>query len=177
MASGSVLDWRAAHLPAPFSTTFDGGDRRQCEPHARADAGRLRLLHADDFGARPWPYRRHPGQARFDPGYVAQPDLALFSAHVAEAGCAIIGQTAHLAPADKRLYAIRDVNGDGGIDRAHHRLDPVEETGGRIAGARDGRQDGLGAFMTNLTGARELAQSLASVATGAGLPTIRSSPT
>ena len=43
------------------------------------------------------------------PGYASQPDLALFKRVVKEAGCAIIGQTADLAPADRRLYAIRDV--------------------------------------------------------------------
>ena len=43
------------------------------------------------------------------PGYVTQPDLDLFRKVTREAGCAIIGQTADLAPADKRLYGIRDV--------------------------------------------------------------------
>src|SRR3954447_1805671 len=43
------------------------------------------------------------------PGYVSQPDNALFRRVVLSAGCAIIGQTANLAPADKRFYAIRDV--------------------------------------------------------------------
>ena len=43
------------------------------------------------------------------PGYDTAPDLARFRAAVRAAGCAIVGQTADLAPADRRLYAIRDV--------------------------------------------------------------------
>jgi thymidine phosphorylase len=43
------------------------------------------------------------------PGYRSQPDAALFRKTVRECGCAIIGQTAQLAPADRRFYAIRDV--------------------------------------------------------------------
>ena len=40
------------------------------------------------------------------PGYTTQPDPELLKRVVAEVGCAIIGQTGDLAPADKRLYAI-----------------------------------------------------------------------
>ncbi|MBI3727208.1 MAG: thymidine phosphorylase [Burkholderiales bacterium] len=43
------------------------------------------------------------------PGYCTMPDLARFRRVVRDCGMAIIGQTADLAPADKRLYAIRDV--------------------------------------------------------------------
>jgi thymidine phosphorylase len=45
------------------------------------------------------------------PGYNATPDSATFRKAVAEVGCAIIGQTGQLAPADGRLYAIRDLTG------------------------------------------------------------------
>ena len=43
------------------------------------------------------------------PGYATAPDVDRFRRVVATAGCAIIGQTDDLAPADRRLYAIRDV--------------------------------------------------------------------
>ena len=47
---------------------------------------------------------------KFDsiPGYKTMPDNDLFRRTVKEAGCAVIGQTGNLAPADKKIYAIRD---------------------------------------------------------------------
>ena len=42
-------------------------------------------------------------------GYETQPDIATFRKVVREVGCAIIGQTDDLAPADRRLYGVRDV--------------------------------------------------------------------
>ena len=50
---------------------------------------------------------------KFDsiPGYNTSPNEKLFRKVVSKVGCAIIGQTNELAPADKRLYAIRDVTG------------------------------------------------------------------
>ena len=45
------------------------------------------------------------------PGYDTTPEPDAFRAAVANAGAAIVGQTARLAPADRRLYAIRDATG------------------------------------------------------------------
>ena len=45
------------------------------------------------------------------PGYDARLSVDAFKRVIAEVGCSIIGQTARLAPADKKLYALRDVTG------------------------------------------------------------------
>ena len=50
---------------------------------------------------------------KFDsiPGYNTQPSVEVFHKIVKQVGCAIIGQTSNLAPADKKLYSIRDISG------------------------------------------------------------------
>ena len=50
---------------------------------------------------------------KFDsiPGYNTKPDIDVFRQVVKDVGCAIIGQTSNLAPADKKLYSIRDTVG------------------------------------------------------------------
>ena len=50
---------------------------------------------------------------KFDsiPGYNTKPQIEIFRKVVKDVGCAIIGQTSNLAPADKKLYSIRDIVG------------------------------------------------------------------
>ncbi len=89
-----------------------------------------------------------------------------------EVGCAIIGQTADLAPADRRLYAIRDVTAT--VESVA--LITASILSKKLAAGLQGLvmdvKTGSGAFMPTLEGARELASSIASVAGGAGLPTV-----
>jgi len=110
---------------------------------------------------------------KFDsiPGYQTQPDNALFRKAVKEAGCAIIGQTADLAPADKTLYAIRDVTGTvESIPLITASILSKKLAAGLGALVLDVKT-GSGAFMPTLEASRDLAQSLVSVANGAGLRT------
>jgi thymidine phosphorylase len=105
------------------------------------------------------------------PGYKTQPDLGLFRKVTKEAGCCIIGQTADLAPADKRLYGIRDITAT---------VESVPLITASIlskklaAGLQHLVLDvkcGSGAFMATVEEARALATSLVAVANGAGLKT------
>ena len=104
------------------------------------------------------------------PGYRAQPNLELFRWVVREAGCAIIGQTGELAPADRRLYAIRDVTATvESID-----LITASILSKKLAAGLDGLvldvKWGSGAFMMRFEEACDLSRSLVNVANGAGLP-------
>ncbi|PST26836.1 thymidine phosphorylase [Mesorhizobium plurifarium] len=105
------------------------------------------------------------------PGYDIQPAPELFRRVADEVGCAIIGQTANLAPADKRLYAIRDVTAT---------VDSVPLITASIlskklaAGLQSLVLDvklGNGSFMTDPAETEVLARSLVEVANGAGVRT------
>ncbi|GJD56005.1 thymidine phosphorylase [Methylobacterium dankookense] len=105
------------------------------------------------------------------PGYDATPGLDRFQAVVRETGCAIIGQTAELAPADRRLYAIRDVTGTvESLDLITASILSKKLAAG-LGGLVMDVKVGSGAFMAALPEARALAESIVAVAAGAGLRT------
>jgi thymidine phosphorylase len=105
------------------------------------------------------------------PGYNATPNNELFRKTVAEIGCAIIGQTGDLAPADRRIYSIRDVTAT--VESVP--LITASILSKKLAAGLKGLvldvKVGSGAFMDSLAKARELATSLVEVANGAGLKT------
>ncbi|MGX9182433.1 thymidine phosphorylase, partial [Mesorhizobium sp. BHbdii] len=103
------------------------------------------------------------------PGYISQPDIALFRQAVLETGCAIIGQTADLAPADRRLYAIRDVTGTvESVPLITASILSKKLAAGLGSLVLDVKV-GNGAFMEKSRDATALANSLVEVASGAGL--------
>ena len=110
---------------------------------------------------------------KFDsiPGYQTQPDVDLLRKVTGEVGCAIIGQTGDIAPADKILYGIRDVTATvESVDLITASILSKKLAAGLDALVLDVKC-GNGAFMATPDDARELAESLVKVANGSGCKT------
>lgn len=110
---------------------------------------------------------------KFDsiPGYQTNPDNQLFRQTVKEVGCAIIGQTSNLAPADKKIYAIRDVCATvESINLITASILSKKLSAGLDCLIMD-LKCGNGAFMNNIDDARSLANSIVKVANMAGCKT------
>jgi thymidine phosphorylase len=168
--SGTVLDW--SDLPGPAldkHSTGGVGDTvsLMLGPAVAACGGFVPMISGRGLG--------HTGGTldKLDsvPGYVTQPDNALFRKVVRETGCAIIGQTADLAPADKRLYGIRDVTATVESVPLITASILSKKLSAGLQGLAMDVKTGSGAFMPTLERSRELARSLVSVANGAGLAT------
>ncbi len=168
--SGTVLDWTGLEGPVLDKHSTGGiGDNvsLMLAPAITACGGFVPMISGRGLG--------HSGGTldKLDsiPGYVTQPDLDTFRRVVEEVGCAIIGQTADLAPADKRFYAIRDVTAT--VESVP--LITASILSKKLAAGLDGLvldvKTGSGAFMATLESARDLAGSLVAVANGAGLKT------
>ncbi len=105
------------------------------------------------------------------PGVTTQLEEPRFRDVVAEAGCAIVGASADIAPADKRLYAVRDVTST--VDS----LDLITASilSKKLAGGLEGLvldvKTGSGAFMKDMNAARALAKALVETANAAGCKT------
>ncbi len=104
-------------------------------------------------------------------GYQTNVDMETFRKAVKSVGCAIIGQTADLAPADKKIYAIRDVCATvESIPLITASILSKKLAAGLQYLVMD-IKCGNGAFMENMERASELAHSIANVANGAGTKT------
>ena len=105
------------------------------------------------------------------PGYDSVPDADRFRKVVADVGCAIIGQTGDLAPADRRLYAIRDVTSTvESVPLITASILSKKVAAGLDALVMDVKY-GSGAFMSTMEEAETLANSIIQTGGASGLPT------
>lgn len=169
-ASGTVLDWRKEDLGGPVidkHSTGGVGDKVSfmLAPIAAACGCFVPMISGRGLG--------HTGgttdKAEAIPGYNATPDFDLFRRTVKDVGCAIIGQTGELAPADRRFYSIRDVTAT--VESVP--LITASILSKKIAAGLQGLisdvKVGSGAFMESPERAHELADSLIGTAAKAGL--------
>ncbi|WP_404934043.1 thymidine phosphorylase [Nitratireductor sp. ac15] len=166
--SGSVLDW--SNLPGPVTdkhSTGGVGDNvsLMLAPIVAACGAFVPMISGRGLG--------HTGGTldKMDsiPGYTSQPDQKRFAETVRKVGCAIIGQTGDLAPADKRFYAVRDVTGTvESIPLITASILSKKLAAGLSSLVLDVKS-GNGAFMGDARAARKLAENLVRVAGEAGL--------
>ena len=179
MRSGDVLEW---HGPAGGGAS-PALERPVLDKHSTGGVGdKVSLLLAPIVaacgGAVPMISGRglgHTGgtldKLESIPGYDVKPSPERFRAVVAETGCAIIGQTGALAPADRRLYAIRDSTGT--VESLS--LIVASILSKKLAAGLDALvmdvKAGSGAFLPSYEETRELAVAIVEVARGNGLAT------
>ena len=105
------------------------------------------------------------------PGFRTRLTLAELRAAVAAVGCALIGQTSEIAPADRKLYALRDVTGTVEsiplISASIMSKKIAEGVGGLVLDVKAG----VGAFMKTVEEARALARSLVALGEASGVRT------
>jgi thymidine phosphorylase len=170
--SGKVLDWRAAGFDGPVidkHSTGGIGDlvTLPLAPMLAACGAIVPTLSGRGLG--------HTGgtldKLESVPGFTAIVSIDRLHAVLRAAGVAIVGAGADLAPADRRMYAIRDVTGT--VESIP--LITASILSKKLAGNSDALvldiKTGSGAMMTTLAQSQRLACSLVDVALRAGLPT------
>jgi thymidine phosphorylase len=170
--SGQVMEWKSLNLPGPVvdkHSTGGVGDvvSLMLGPMIAACGGFVPMISGRGLG--------HTGGTldKFDsiPGYSTVPDPELFRKIVKEVGVAIIGQTAQLAPADKRFYSIRDTTATvESVAMITGSILSKKLSAGLDALVMDVKV-GSGAFMPTYDKSVELAESIVKVGNGAGTRT------
>ncbi|MBS9870273.1 thymidine phosphorylase [Vibrio alginolyticus] len=170
--SGMVIDWSHMNFGGPIvdkHSTGGVGDvtSLMLGPMVAACGGFVPMISGRGLG--------HTGgtldKLESIPGYNITPSNDVFGQVTKDAGVAIIGQTGDLAPADKRVYATRDITAT--VDNIS--LITASILSKKLAAGLESLvmdvKVGSGAFMPTYEASKELAKSIVAVANGAGTKT------
>ncbi|USD64752.1 thymidine phosphorylase [Vibrio sp. SCSIO 43136] len=170
--SGMVIDWAEQNFGGPIvdkHSTGGVGDvtSLMLGPMVAACGGFVPMISGRGLG--------HTGgtldKLESIPGYDITPTNEVFGQVTKDAGVAIIGQTGDLAPADKRVYATRDITAT--VDNIS--LITASILSKKLAAGLESLvmdvKVGSGAFMPTYEASEELAKSIVAVANGAGTKT------
>jgi thymidine phosphorylase len=171
MRSGDILQWKGVCQGPVLDKHSTGGVGDKVSlilaPLVAACGGYVPMISGRGLG--------HTGgtldKLQSIPGYGITPDIADFQKIVARIGCAIAGQSASLAPADKRLYAIRDVTATVESTALITASILSKKLAAGVQGLVMDVKVGNGAFASHISQAQDIAQSIVSVAQAAGLHT------
>jgi thymidine phosphorylase len=171
--SGDVLNWERARLNGPIIDKHSSGGVGDCvslmlAPMLAACSAHVPMISGRGLG--------HSGgtldKLASIPGYCVQPGTTKFQQVVETVGCAIVGQSATLAPADGRMYAIRDVTGT--VESVP--LITASILSKKLAAGIDALvmdvKTGNGAFAATSEMALALADSIVHVSSLAGVPAV-----
>lgn len=171
--SGEILDWSNVELDGPLvdkHSTGGVGDKTSFAIASimAACGAYVPMISGRGLG--------HTGgtldKLESIPGYNVTTDIATFKRVVKEVGCAIIGQTAELAPADGRLYAIRDITSTvESIPLICASILSKKYASGNSALVMD-IKSGNGSFMVSLDNSRRLARTMIDSAAEINLKTV-----
>lgn len=166
--SGRCLRW--SDLPGPVLDKHSTGGVGDCvslalAPLLAACGGFVPMISGRGLG--------HTGgtldKLESLPGYDVNPDPARLAKVVREVGCAIVGQSADLVPADRRLYAVRDISGAVDVPE----LIVASILSKKLAGGAQALlldiKTGSGAQTPDVAAAEALARRMQAVAEGSGL--------
>ncbi|MGB1235543.1 MAG: thymidine phosphorylase [Planktomarina sp.] len=167
--SGQVLDWQTDRKVIDKHSTGGVGDAvsLMLAPWLASIGAVVPMISGRGLG--------HTGGTldKLDaiPGFKTNMSMSRFRRVVQELGCAIVAPTPDLAPADRKLYGVRDVTGTvRSVDLITASILAKKLAAGLDALVLDVKV-GAGAVMQDADDAYTLAQSLVNVANGAGCPT------
>lgn len=169
--SGRVLDWSGACLPGPVvdkHSTGGVGDKVSLvlAPIVAACGAVVPMISGRGLGHTGGTLDKLESLA----GYSVRPSPGRLRQVLREAGCAIVGAGPTLAPADRRLYALRDVTATVESEALITASILSKKLAAGLQSLVLDVKVGNGAFCPTLAAARALATRLVRVAEGAGLP-------